>query len=331
MRRREVLSLLAGALAACPVPAIAQQAERMRVIGVLIGFAESDPDIPLRIAAFEQGLRELGWIEGRNIRIHYRFGFDSNRLQEFAKELVALQPDLIVASSGLVVFALLRETRTAPIVFVTTADPVGDGFVASLARPGGNTTGFTNNLSSMGEKWLQLLKEIAPGIERVAIMFNPDTAPGGGGSYFLLPFETAAASIAVKPVAMPVRSPADIESSLAGFGHGQARGLVLMPDNFTSLHRERIIAAAAQHRVPAIYPFRFFAMDGGLMSYGTDLLDLYRRVPAYVDRILKGAKPADLPVQAAAKVDLVINLKTAKALGLSVPRIMIARANEVIE
>ena len=329
MRRRKVLSLLAGALAPWPLSAIAQQAERMRVIGVLIGLAESDPDIPLRIARFEQALRDLGWIEGRNVRLHYRFAGD-NRLQTFARELVALQPDLIVAGSGFVVFALLRETRTVPIVFVTSADPVGDRFVASLVRPGGNATGFTNNLPSMGGKWLELLKEVAPGIERVAVMFNPDTAPGSG-FYFLPPIEAAAALIDVKPLAMPVRSPADIESAFAGFERKGVHGLVVTPDNFTAVHRGLIIAQAAQHRVPAIYPFHYFAKEGGLMSYGADLLDLYARTPSYVDRILRGAKPADLAVQAPAKVDLVINLKVAKALGLSVPRIMIARADEVIE
>jgi ABC-type uncharacterized transport system substrate-binding protein len=321
---------LAGALAPWPLSAIAQQAERMRVIGVLIGLAESDPDIPLRTARFEQGLRELGWIEGRNVRLHYRFAEDSSRLQALARELVALQPDLIVASSRLVVFALLRETQTVPIVFVTSADPVGDRFVASLVRPGGNATGFTNNLPSMGGKWLELLKEIAPGIKRVGVMFNPDTAPGSG-SYFLQPIEAAAALIDVRPFAMPVRSPADIESAFAGFEGKVAHGLVVTPDNFTAVHRGLIIAQAAQHRVPAIYPFHYFATEGGLMSYGADLLDLYARTPSYVDRILRGAKPADLAVQAPAKVDLVINLKVAKALGLSVPRIMIARADEVIE
>ena len=330
MRRREVMAVLAGALAFWPRLGAAQPAERVRVIGVLIGLAETDPEISARRAVFEQGLRDLGWVEGRNIQTHYRFADETDRIEVLAKELVSLQPDVIVASSGLVVFALLRETRTTPIVFVTTADPVGDGFVASLARPGRNATGFTNNLSSMGGKWLELLKEIAPRVERVAIMFNPGTAPSGG-SYFLPPLEAAAASIAVKSLAMLVRSAAEIEPALEALGREPGGGLIVMPDNFTSVHRGLIVAQAAKHRVPAMYPFRQFATEGGLMSYGADLLDLYRRVPSYVDRILQGAKPADLPVQAPAKIDLVINLKTAKALGLTVPRLLIARANEVIE
>ena len=330
MRRREVLALLAGALGPWPLAAIAQPIERTRVIGVLIRLAESDPHNPARIAAFEQGLRELGWVEGRNIRIHYRFAFDTDRLQALAKELVALQPDVIVASTGFVVLALLRETRTTPIVFVTISDPVGDGFVASLARPGGNVTGFASNLSSMGGKWLELLKEIAPGVGRVAIMFNPDTA-SARGSFYLAPLEAAAASFAVQPFMMPVRRPAEIEAALAALGREPGGGLIVMPDVFNSVHRGLIVAQAARSRVPAIYPFRYFATDGGLMSYGADLLDLYRRVPTYVDRIFNGVNPADLPVQQPAKFELVINLKIAHELGLNVPRIMIARADEVIE
>jgi putative ABC transport system substrate-binding protein len=309
---------------------MAQQAERPKVVGVLIGLAETDPNQPPRVAAFEQGLRDLGWSEGRNIRIHYRFAGGVDRLQMLAKEMVELQPDVIVASSGLVVLALLRETRTIPIVFVTAADPVSDGFAASLARPGGNVTGFTNDLATMGGKWLELLKEIAPAVGRVAVMFNPATAPASG-SYFMPPFEAAAKSLGVSPRPMPVGGPAEIESALAGLGREPNGGLIVMADNFTSNNRGPIVAQAARHRVPAIYPFRYFATEGGLMSYGADLLDLYRRVPSYVDRILKGASPADLPVQAPAKTNLVINLKAARELGLRVPRIMLARADEVIE
>ncbi len=330
MRRREVLALLASVLAYWPLRAIAQTAERVRIIGVLFGLAENDPEIPGRVAAFEQGLRDLGWTEGRNIQIHYRFATETDRLQASAKELVLLPADVIVASSSPVVVALLRETRTMPIVFVSAADPIGDGFVASLARPGGNATGFTNNVASMGGKWVELLKEIAPGVERVAVMFNPATAPNGG-SYFLQPVEAAAASIAVKSRGMPVHSAVEIAPALAAFGSAPGGGLIVMPDNFTTVHRGLIVAQAAQHKVPAIYPFRQFAIDGGLMSYGADLLDLYRRTPAYVDRILKGAKPTDLPVLAPAMFDFVINLKAAKALGLTVSRFMIARANEVVE
>jgi putative tryptophan/tyrosine transport system substrate-binding protein len=330
MRRREVLALLAGALGPWPLAAIAQPIERVRVIGVLIGLTEGDPHNPARMAAFEQGLRELGWAEGRNIRIHYRFAVDADRLQASAKELVALQPDILVASAGFVVFALLRETRTTPIVFVTTSDPVGDGFVASLVRPGGNVTGFASNLSSMGGKWLELLKEIAPDVRRVAIMFNPDTAPGRG-SFYLAPLEPAAASFAVRPLMMPVRAPAEIEGAVSALGREPGGGLIVMPDVFNSVHRGLIVAQAARNRVPTIYPFRYFATDGGLMSYGSDLVDLYRRTSMYIDRIFNGANPADLPVQAPGKFELVINLKVAKDLGLTVPRIMLVRADEVVE
>jgi putative ABC transport system substrate-binding protein len=335
MERRRVLSLLAGglvpwSLSAWSLSVGAQQTERVRVIGVLIGLAENDPDVPSRIAVFEQGLRELGWIKGRNVEIHYRVTNERDRLQTLAKELIALQPELIVASSSFVVFALLRETSTVPIVFVTAADPVGDRFVAGLGQPGGNVTGFTNSLSSMSGKWVELLKEIAPGIKRVAIMFNPETA-ASRGSYFLPPFKAAAALNAVQPVLMPVHNSAEINSALAEFGDGLAHGLVVIPDTFTTVHRGLIIEQAARFRVPAIYPFRYFATDGGLMSYGADLLDLYRRTPWYVDRIFRGSRPAHLPVQSPDKLDLVINLKVANALRLSVPRIMIARASEVIE
>ena len=247
MRRRDVLALVAGALAHRPVASNAQPSERMRVIGVLIGLSEGDPDIPGRVAAFEQGLRELGWVEGRNLRIHYRFGADSDRLRDSAKELLSFQPELIVAGSTVVVSALLRETRAFPIVFVSAADPMGDGFVASLARPGGNATGFTNSVSSMGGKWLELLKEIAPKVERVAIMFNPASAPSRG-SYFLPPFETAAASIAIKPLPMPVHGAADIMPALAALGREPGGGLIVMPDTFTLVNRGLIIGQAAEQR-----------------------------------------------------------------------------------
>ena len=330
IRRRDILAVFAGVLAPWPLAAIAQLSDRVRVIGVLIGLPEGDPEIPERVTAFEMGLRDFGWAQGRGIRIHYRFAAESDGLRTAAKELLALQPEVIVAGSTFVATALLRETRMVPIVFVTAADPVGDGLVASLARPGGNATGFTNSVSSMSGKWLELLKEIAPSVERVAIMFNPASAPTGG-SYFLVPFETAAASIAVKPIAMPVHSVADVEPALATLGREPGGGLIVMPDIFTTVNRGLIIAQAAQQRVPAIYSTPQFAADGGLIAYGPDLLDLHRRAPSYVDRILKGAKPTELPVQSPAKFDLVINLKTAKALGLSVSPILLARANDLIE
>ena len=335
MRRRDVLPLLGGALASWPCltwPCLADssQSDRVRVIGVMIGFSESDPAAAPRIANFEQGLRELGWIKGRNLQIHYRLAAERDLLRAHARELIAMKPDLIVAGSGFVVSALLREGCTLPIVFVTAINPVGDGFVSALQRPGGNLTGFTNSLPSMGGKWLELLKGIAPSVARVSILFNPDTA-ATSISFFRQPVEAAAASIAVELVATPVRSPAEIESAIADIARDEAQGLLVLPDNFMSIHRAVVIEQAARLKVPAIYPFSYFATDGGLAACGADMLDLYRRTSVYVDRVLRGIKPADLPVQAPLKVDLVVNLRTAEALGLSVPRIVMARASEVIE
>jgi putative tryptophan/tyrosine transport system substrate-binding protein len=330
MRRRDVLSLLGGALAPWPCLAESSQSDRVRVIGVMIGLSETDRGAALRIANFEQGLRELGWIKGRNIQIHYRLAAEREVLQAHARDLMALQPDLIVAGNGFVASTLLDEACSLPIVFVTVVNPVASGFVTALQRPGGNLTGFTNSVPSMGGKWLELLKQVAPTVVRASIMFNPDTA-SRSLSYFLPQVETVAASIAVEPVTRPVRSTAEIESVLADLGRDEEQGLVIIPDNFMSVHRALIIEHAARLKVPAIYPFRYFATDGGLVACGADIFDLYRRTSVYVDRILRGTKPADLPVQAPLKVDLVVNLRTAEALGLSVPRIVIARASEVIE
>jgi len=329
MRRREVLSLLGGALVSWPHLADAQYVDRLHEIGVLIALSENDPDVPPRIANFEQGLRELGWFKGRNVLIHYRFAATPEQLKVHARELALMQPDLIVAGTGMVVSALRQESTTVPIVFVTAVNPVANGHVAALQRPGGNVTGFTNNLPSIGEKWLELLKQVAPKVTRVAILFNPDTG-NPNASYFVPTLEAAAASIAVQPFVVPVRSPTEIETAFAELG-GPAQGLVILPDSFIIRHRALVIEQAARFKVPAIYPARYYAAEGGLMSCGADMLDLYRRVPSYVDRILRGSKPADLPVQAPSKVDLVINLRAAEALGLSVPRIVIARASEVIE
>ena len=327
MRRREVLSLLGGALVSWPHLANAQYVDRLHEIGVLIALSENDPDVPPRIANFEQGLRELGWFKGRNILIHYRFAASPEQLKVHARELALMQPDLIVAGSGMVVSALRQESTTVPIVFVTAVNPVANGYVAALQRPGGNLTGFTNNSPSMGGKWLELLKQVAPSITRVAIMFNRDA---NSASYFVPTIEAAAASNGVRPIVVSVRSPTEIETAFAELG-GPAQGLVIIPDSFMIRHRALVIEQAARFKVPAIYPARYYATEGGLMSCGADMLDLYRRVPSYVDRILRGSKPADLPVQSPSKVDLVINLRAAEALGLSVPRIVIARANEVIE
>jgi ABC-type uncharacterized transport system substrate-binding protein len=328
MRRREVLSLLGGALVSWPHLANSQCIDRLHKIGVLIPLAETDPDVPPRIASFEQGLRELGWFKERNILIHYRFAAQSDQLKVYARELAGLQPDLIVAGTGLVVQALLREVgTTVPIVFVTMVDPVGIGFVRTLQRPGGNMTGFTWPLPSLGGKWLQLLKEIAPNIVRVGIMSNPDMAYRST-SYFIQAIEAAAASNAVQPFVLSVRSPGEIEAVFAELG--PTEGLVVIPDTFIARHRALVIEHAARFKVPAIYFARHYAVEGGLMSCGVDWLDHYRRTPSYVDYILRGRKPADLPVQVLTKIELVINLRAAEALGLSVPRLLIARANEVI-
>ena len=331
MRRRDFIKTIGGAAAGWPLAASAQQGERVRRVGMLIGCAENDPETQACVAAFRQGLEKLGWTEGGNIRIDYRFApAGPDEAQVYAKELVALRPDVLVGNSTPASAALLRETRTIPIVFAGVSDPVGSGLVASIARPGGNTTGFTNFEPSLTGKWLELLKEIAPGIVRVAVIFNPKTAPGGG-SFFLGPFEPVARSFAVEPIAAPVTDAAQIESALAAIWREPGGGLIVMPDAFTTVQRKAIIALAAQHRFPAIYPYRYEVVDGGLMSYGVDTVDLLRRAALYVDRILKGEKATDLAVQAPVKFELVINLKTAKALGLELPPRLLARADEVIE
>jgi putative ABC transport system substrate-binding protein len=331
MQRRDFITLLGGAAVAWPLAAQAQQSDQVRRIGMLIGYAENDPEIQARIAAFRQGLGRLGWTEGRNVRIDYRFApAGPDQAQLFAKELVALRPDVLVGNSTPASAALLRETRTIPIVFVGVSDPVGSGLVASIARPGGNTTGFTDFEPSLTGKWLELLKEITPGTVRVAVIFNPMTAPGGG-SFFLGPFEQVARSFAVEPIAAPVADAAQIESALAAIWREAGGGLIVMPDAFTTIHRKVIIALAAQQHFPAIYPYRYEVVDGGLMSYGVDTVDLLRRAASYIDRILKGEKASDLAVQAPVKFELVINLKTAKALGLTVPPSLLVVADEVIE
>jgi putative ABC transport system substrate-binding protein len=331
--RRAFILALGGAAAASqplwPLAAPAQQSERVRRIGVLVGFAEADAEARARIGLFQQTLEEFGWND--SVQIVYRWASgDMKRMQAHAAELVALKPDVIFGVTVSTVSALLRETRTIPIVFAQVSDPIGSKFVESIAHPGGNVTGFTNFEESMGSKWPELLKEIAPGVKRIAFLFNPETA-ARGGRFYLQPFEAAAASLAVQPIAAPAHDDAEIERAVAALAREPDRGLMVMPDAFTLVHRERIIAVAASHRIPAIYPFRFFTQGGGLMSYGIDPAEQYPRAAAYVDRILRGAKPADLPVQAPIKFELVINLRTAKALGLVVPPTLIARADEVIE
>jgi len=330
MRRRDFIKAIAVSTT-WPLAARAQQAEHMRRIGVLMGYPENDLEGSVFFAAFREGLQKLGWMEGRNIQLDTRWVSpdDAEARQRFAKELVALQPDLILSSVTPTTAALLQHTRTIPIVFATVSDPVGSGFVASLARPGGNVTGFQAMLGSLGGKWLELLKEIAPRVARVAMLFNPAVAPYAES--FLNPFKAAAPSFAVEPIAASVGDTSELESVIAAQARAQNGGLIVMPDTFTDVHRAEIISLAARFGVPAIYPRRPFTELGGLLSYGIDQLDSYRRAAIYVDRILKGEKPSELPVQAPVKFELAINLKTAKALGLEVPWFLRQRADEVIE
>ena len=332
MKRREFIALLGGATAAAwPLAARGQQGERVRRIGVLMGYAESDLEVQAHIAAFRQGLQKLGWTEGRNTQIDTRWAApdDAASMRRFAKELVALEPDVILSNTTPTTTALLQQTNAIPIVFAIVADPIGSGFVASFARPGGNVTGFTFTEPTMAGKWLELLKEIAPRVVRVAMLFNPLSATYA--DYWLNPFKVAAPTFAVEAIAAPVRDSSELKSVIAAQAREPNGGLIAMPDSFTDAHRVEITSLAARYRLPAVYPFRFFAEVGGLLSHGVDRTDNFRRAASYVDRILKGEKAGDLPVQAPTKYELVINLKTAKALGLEVPATLLARADEVIE
>ena len=328
--RRELLVALGGAAAAWPLAARAQQSTMMRQVSVLMGPAESDPEAQSEVAAFRQGFQKLGWT-GRHVRIAYRWAAgDANRVRTLARELVALQPDAIFAVTTPAVAALLGETRTIPIVFARVADPVGDGFVSSLAKPSGNVTGFINFEPSLAGKWLQLLKELVPGIVHVTVMFNPATTPHGG-SDFLRAAEAAASSIGIEVRAARVHDVAEIERVIGAVAAEPNGGLINLPDVFLVVHRELTIELTARHRVPAIYQYRYFASRGGLMSYGPDVMDQYIRAAEYIDRILKGAKPADLPVQVPTRYELVINLKAAKALGVKFSDNVLSLADEVIE
>jgi putative ABC transport system substrate-binding protein len=327
--RRKFVVALAGA-AAWPLAARAQQDTRVRRVGVLMPSDENDPESKRRVSAFTQGLADLGWTGGRNMRMDLRWGGgDINRMRALAQELVGLQPDIVLASGTPAIFALQQETRTIPIVFASVADPVASGIVARLDRPSGNITGFALYEATLGGKWLELLSEIAPGLKRAAIMFNPDTAPV---STFMPSFETAARSLKVAPIIAPVHNDVEIETAITAVRREPGGGLVVMPSGgFMLSHRMPIISAAARNNVPAVYALSEFVRDGGLLYYGVDRVDLFRRVASYVDRILRGEKPAELPVQLPTRFEMVVNLKTAKTLGLAVPPSIRLRADEVIE
>ena len=329
MKRRELIALLVGAAVAWPLTARAQQPERMRRIGVLLPATENDPEFQSRLTAFQQALHELGWIIGSNVRLEIRWATpDIAKVRQQAAELVALAPDVILATGGSSMAPLQQTTRILPIVFVQVPDPVAAGFVDSLARPGGNATGFTQYEYGVGAKLLELLKEIRPGVTRAVVLRDPAT-PDGIGQFAAIQAMGPSLGVELRPIG--VREPLEIERAVTTISRGADAGLIVVASGFAIRHRELIIMLAAKHRLPAVYPYRLFVVDGGLVSYGPNTIDPYRRAAGYFDRILKGEKPADLPVQAPTKYELVINLKTARALGLEIPPTLLVRADEVIE
>ena len=331
LKRREFIRLLGGAAATWPLAARAQQPDRVRRIGVLMSVAESDPEAQDWLRTFSEGLQQLGWTIGRNTRINYRWAapVDAESRQRMAKELVALQPDLILTQNTVSTASMLQETHSIPIIFANVVDPIGSGFVASLARPGGNVTGFTLVESSIAGKWLEVLKEIAPSVNRVAFLFTPAAAPYA--EYYLVVFKAAAPSLGMEAIAAPINKASEIEPVIAEQARNQNGGLILMPDTFLLVHRAEITSLAGRYALPAVYPYSNYTKVGGLVSYGYDLVDNYRRAAIYADRILRGTKPSELPVQLPVKVQLTLNLRTAKALGLNVPSSFLLRADEVIE
>jgi putative tryptophan/tyrosine transport system substrate-binding protein len=332
IRRREFMTLLGGAAAAWPLAARAQQSDRVRRVGALMNLPSDDHQAQLNMAAFQQGLEALGWTIGRNLRLDHRWGpLDDERLRQRADELVALTPDVMLVAGGGAGQAVQRASRTVPVVLAQSIDPVGAGFVASLARPGGNVTGFTQFEYSLAGKWLQLLKEIAPGVTNVGVLrdLRPAANAAAIGQWAVIQAMTEQIGVELTPIS--ISNVNDIEHGVAAFARGSNGGLILSFSSAANIHRQAIIASAARHRLPAVYPLRYFAAAGGLIAYGADLSDQYRRAAGYVDRILKGEKPADLPVQRPVKYELAVNLKTAKALGLDVPPTLLARADEVIE
>jgi putative ABC transport system substrate-binding protein len=328
MRRREFITIVGGAAISCPLAALAQQSEQMRRIAVLTIFAENDPEGQARANALQQKLQDLGWTDGRNVRFEYRRVVDPDRIPGFAAELVRLTPDVIVAYGSPALAALRRETHSIPIVFVQVTNPVGGGFVASLAHPGGNITGFTNFEFSIGGKWLQTLTQIAPYVRRVAVILDPENPTASG---YLGAVEAMAPSLGVQVAPTAGRDAADIEHAIESFAREPNGGVIVLPDIITIVNRELFVTLAARLQLPAIYPLRLFAATGGLLSYGVDQINQSREAASYVDRILKGERPGDLPVQAPTKFELVINLKTAKSLNLTVPQTLLATADEVIE
>ena len=328
MRRREFITLASGAAIAWPFAAPAQHIDRVRRIGILTSFGPDDPEGWRRIEPLKNGLNRLGWIEGRNLQLEYYHAPGGVMTPALGEQLVRSNPDAALANSTPALRALQRATRTIPIIFVSVSDPVGDGFVASLARPGGNITGFSNYEPSLAGKWVELLKELEPSLARVLVLFNPDTAPH---SLFLAPLGEAAQHLSLEAVATRVRAPTEVESGLKQAAGDSRAGVIPLPDSFLSAQRHSVIGAIARLRLAAIYPFRFFAESGGLMSYGADAMDQYTRAPTYIDRILRGEKPGELPVQAPTKFEFVINMKTAQALGIRMPPTLLARADEAIE
>ena len=332
MRRRGFILGLVGGVVAWPLAARAQQGSHVGRVGVLSNIGESDPEAQSMVAALHQTLGELGWVDGRNLRIDHRWAAGNPaRIADLAKQLVGLRPDVLIAHTSVPVIALRKETTTIPTVFVQVADPIGSGFITNLAHPGGNITGFTSFEATMGGKWAEMLKVIAPDTTRMAFVFNPKTAPYAGTGYYQAQFDAAAAALGIKLVANPVDSIGELETAVTALGRDRGGGLIVLPDSFNLVHREQIIELAAHHRVPAIYPYLFAVREGGLISYGVDQVDQFHRAAGYVDRILKGEKPADLPVQEPTKFESAINLITAKALGLTVPQTLIASADKVIE
>jgi len=331
MRRRKFIALSLGVAVSWPSAARAQAPEQMRRIGVLMSYAENDSDAQAWVTAFRESLQKLGWMEGRNIRFDIRWAWsDLEAIQRFSRELIALHPDVVLSQVTPTTAALLQQTRTIPIVFAMVADPVASGFVANLSRPGGQVTGFTTLEGSLGGKWLELLKEVAPRVTRAAVLFNPTTAATFAESY-LNSAKASAASLRVEVLAAPVHDTSELESVVAGLAREPNSGLIVIPESFMYVHRAQVTSLSARYQLPAVYPYRQFVELGGLLSYGVDRLDNFRRAAGYVDRILRGEKPADLPVQTPTNYELVVNLKAANALGLDVPWFLQQRANEVIE